>query len=52
MADVLFLAIMVALLGVSVLFIHACDRIIGTDDDVVIGVTSDESDDTEGVLAA
>jgi len=52
MADVLFLAIMVALLGVSVLFIHACDRIIGTDDDVVIGVGDDESDDTEESVAA
>jgi len=52
MADVLFLAIMIALLGVSVLFIHACDRIIGSDDDVVIGATSDETDDAEGALAA
>ena len=51
MADVLFLAIMVALLGVSVLFIRVCDRIIGTDDDVVIGVETDEQDDSE-VLAA
>jgi len=52
MADVLFLAIMLALFGASVLFIHVCDRIIGPDDDVVIGVSSDESDDPEGALAA
>jgi hypothetical protein len=51
MADVLFVAIMLALFGASVLFIRACDHIIGADDDVVIGVTSDESDDTDGVLA-
>ena len=51
MADVLFLAIMVALLGVSVLFIRVCDHIIGADDDVVIGVVTDEQDDSE-VLAA
>ena len=51
MADVLFLVIMVALLGVSVLFIHACDRIIGTDEDVVIGVTSDEGDVGQALAA-
>jgi len=50
MADVLFLALIVALFGVSVLFIRACDHIIGTDDEVVIGATSD--DDNEEVLAA
>ena len=42
MADVLFIAIMAALLGLSVLFIRACDHIIGADDDVVIGSWDDE----------
>jgi len=48
MADVLFVAIMLALFGASVLFIRACDRIIGADDDVVID--ADEYDD-EAVAA-
>ena len=52
MADLLFVAIMVALLGVSVVFIHACDRIIGADDDVVIGVRSDDHSEDSDVLAA
>jgi len=52
MADVLFVAIMVALLGVSVLFIRVCDRIIGSDDDVVIGVAADDDHDEGAVLAA
>ena len=37
MADLLFLAVMVALLGASALFIRACDHIIGADDDAIIG---------------
>ena len=45
MADVLFLAVMLALLGASVLFIGACDRIIGPDDDVVIGTPSEDADE-------
>lgn len=45
MADVLFLAVMLALLGASVLFIRACDRIIGPDDDVMIGAPSEDVGD-------
>lgn len=51
MADLMFVAIMIALLGVSVLFIHACDRIIGVDDDVVIGAMT-EDPERAGSLAA
>ena len=47
MADVLFIAIMAALLGLSVLFIRACDRIIGSDDDVVIDTTNQDTDHDE-----
>ena len=31
MADVLFLAILVAFFAVAVVFVHACERIIGPD---------------------
>ena len=31
MADVLFLAIIVAFFAISVVFVHACERIIGPD---------------------
>ena len=31
MTDVLFLAILVAFFAVAVLFVHACERIIGPD---------------------
>lgn len=45
MADLLFLAVMVALLGASVLFIRACDHIIGVDDDVLIGAELEDPDE-------
>ena len=31
MADVLFLAILVAFFAIAVVFVHACERIIGPD---------------------
>ena len=51
MADVMFVAIMIVLLGVSVLFIQACDRIIGADDDVVIDTADQDTDRDEAVAA-
>jgi hypothetical protein len=40
MADVLFVLILVAFFALAVLFVRACDRIIGADTDVV-GTTDD-----------
>ena len=46
MADLLFLAVMVALFGVSVLFIRVCDRIIGADEDIVVGTFGEDAEET------
>jgi len=37
MADLLFIAMMVAFFGLAVVLVRICDRIIGADEDVVIG---------------
>ena len=37
MADVLFIVLMVAFFGLAVLLVRVCDRIIGADDDIIIG---------------
>ena len=52
MADVLFLAIIGALLGVSVLFVRACDRIIGDDDGVIIATEATGLGEPEAEAAA
>jgi hypothetical protein len=49
MADVLFIAILVAFFGVCVGFVRICDRVIGPDE-AVAPVTVD--DDTEEAIAA
>lgn len=50
MADVLFIVSMVAFLGLSVVLIRICDRIIGPDEDVVLDAAGYESDE-EAVAA-
>jgi len=47
MADLLFLALMGAFFAVAVVLIRICDRIIGTDEDVVIGAGDDMGDAAE-----
>ena len=48
MADVLFIAILVAFFGVCVGFVHVCDRVIGGDETVApVG-----ADDAENAIAA
>ena len=37
MADLLFIAMMFAFFGLAVALIRVCDRIIGADEEVVIG---------------
>ena len=50
MADVLFIVSMVAFLGLSVVLIRICDRIIGPDEDAVLDAAGYESDE-EAVAA-
>lgn len=42
MADVLFVCSMLVFLSLSVLLVRICDRIIGPDEDVVVGAADDE----------
>jgi len=50
--DVLFLAILVAFFAVAVLFVHACERIIGPDlEGEVPEATSSEGPEPETVAA-
>jgi len=50
MADLLFLALMGAFFAVAVVLVRICDRIIGTDEDVVIG-TGDYTGEAADVAA-
>jgi hypothetical protein len=50
MADLLFIGMMVAFFGLAVGLIRICDRIIGTDEGVVIGAA--EYDDNPEEMAA
>ena len=43
MNDFAFVAIILAFFAVAALFVVACDRIIGKDDDALTGSASDES---------
>jgi len=47
MADLLFLALMGAFFAVAVVLIRICDRIIGSDEDVVIGADSSSGEAAE-----
>jgi len=38
MADLLFIAAMFGFFGLCVLLVRVCDRIIGVDDEVVVGL--------------
>lgn len=38
MADVLFIGMMIVFFGLAGLLVRLCDRIIGADDDVIIGI--------------
>jgi hypothetical protein len=54
MADLLFIAMMLAFFGLAVLLVRACDWIIGVEDDVIVGAdTTDATDapDAETVAA-
>jgi hypothetical protein len=46
-ADLLFVAILIAFFAICVAFIHACDRMIRTDD----AVAHEQESDTEQVAA-
>jgi hypothetical protein len=37
MADLLFLGLMIGFFALAVGLVHVCDRIIGADDDVIVG---------------
>jgi hypothetical protein len=50
MADVLFIVMMVVFFGLAVLLVRLCDRIIGADEDVVVGAV-EYTDDGEQVAA-
>ncbi len=43
MADILFLAILVAFFALAVVFVHACERIIGPDLEAETAVEEPES---------
>jgi len=47
MADVLFIGMMVAFFGLAVVLVRICDRIIGVDEDVVIGSVEYQPDTEE-----
>jgi hypothetical protein len=53
MADLLFIAMMIAFFGLAVLLVRACDWIIGVDDEAIVGSPDDatEVDDAEVVAA-
>jgi len=44
MADVLFIAILLALVALAVLFVAACDRIIGPDEEALADRTPGTAD--------
>ena len=48
MTDVLFLAILVAFFAIAVLFVHACERIIGPDLEAEHPAESATPDGSEG----
>ena len=50
MADVLFLGLMIVFFGFAVVLVRLCDRIIGTDDGVVVGAV-ERANDGEQVAA-
>ena len=50
MADLLFVALMGAFFAVAVVLVRICNRIIGTDEDVVIG-SGDYTGDAAEVAA-
>jgi hypothetical protein len=53
MADLLFIAMMVAFFGLAVLLVRACDWIIGVDDEVIVGSTDETADTSDaGAVAA
>ena len=42
MADVMFVAVLIAFFGMAAVFVRACDRIIGVDLEVVDGEGAEE----------
>ena len=50
MPDVLFVAVLVAFFGVAVVFVHACERIIGPD--LEAEASTSESAQDQGQVAA
>ena len=51
MADLLFIAMMVAFFGLAVVLIRVCDRIIGADEDVVVGSVEYDAAGAEEIAA-
>jgi hypothetical protein len=53
MADLLFIGMMIVFFGLAVALVRLCDRIIGTDESVVIGTVefADEADEVEKAAA-
>jgi hypothetical protein len=51
MADVIFVLVLIAFFALAVLFVKACDRIIGADADVVGVPEDEETGDTDRVAA-
>jgi len=51
MADVLFLAILVVFFAVAVVFVHACERIIGPDLETAGAVADTATSESESAAA-
>jgi hypothetical protein len=50
MADLLFIAMMIAFFALAVGLVRVCDRIIGVDEDVVVG-SVDDTPESEDIAA-
>ena len=51
MADVAFVAIIIAFFALAALFVRACDRMIGTDEEALAGSTDGTETGTERLAA-
>lgn len=47
MADLLFIGMMIVFFGLAVVFVRLCDKIVGTDEGVVIGTVEYTTDGEE-----
>jgi len=51
MSDIVYVAIIIAFFALAALFVKACDRIIGSDEESEATRTSTPSEDAAGVAA-